>query len=360
MSSDWHHDYNALVGFIRDHPEIEIGIHKTRIPDSIRGEFYYLFDKTLSGYVDSLNAELVVMSAFLGERYQEVLHNLANSANIKVISSPSTTRFTINPFHEVVNSIFEVLWDLLKEKITVDAFSTSATKKIDQTIGPLFIEAYQQWILLVLLVLLDCADIQQVILGDLSRYEVHKYQLSIGDVPAPASLTNIMFNHESAVKFIVPNVIAYSVKLEKYCAFRLGANRPLLKASDLSPTREWVSLPKTGKVVRDNQAFVYLGNTPENIKLVADTQYMCKPDAILEFLVGNEAGLSEIITRIKNQHDSLGPPAGTFVVFANKIPDTLQLNNKGIHILEVGFDQSKLQPVVTNLVGCQSSYIRIR
>ena len=351
-SPDWQYDYDVLTKFICNHPEIEIDICKTRIPDGIREQFYALFNKMLSGFIAGLNAELLVTSVLLSECYQKTAQSLTDYANIKISNSPSVARFALNPSNETLNSLFEVLWDLLKGKITANSFSSLAVKKINETIEPLFIEVYQQWILFSLLIMLDFTSMQQVALGSLSRYGVHKSQLSTGSVPAPINSTNILFSHESAVKFIVPNVIAYSAKLAKYCGFRSGITRPLLKANKLSSMREWACLPPIEKIVKYNQLFIYLSDTSEDIRLVADTHYLCKPDVILEFLVGNEAGLGDIITRIERQHEYLRPPAGTFIIFANKIPEMLQLSKENMHVIGVEFERDRLQPLIDRLVVC--------
>jgi hypothetical protein len=52
MLNDWHKAYTELTDFVAEHSEIEISASVVSIPESIRLEFYRLFDDVRTAFLD--------------------------------------------------------------------------------------------------------------------------------------------------------------------------------------------------------------------------------------------------------------------------------------------------------------------
>ncbi|MCL2149687.1 MAG: hypothetical protein FWH51_01980 [Dehalococcoidia bacterium] len=343
ISQLWLAEYDILKKFISEHPEIEIAVNKTRIPDNARSEFYLHFIQVISSFVNNTAMALVRKSTALSEHYQALAKEISASYGLHISSSPAVFRFLRDPLIEIINSESDLMFDLLKTKISVDIFAELASRKLSEVEQSLFIDSYQQWIALSLLKLLDCQKSLQVVPGSLSRYGVHKSRLSTGNVPLPKESREILFNYESAVKFVVPDFIIYSRRINKYVSFSNKIIRALLKSNSLPAKRQWLSLPPIERIPRYHQMYLYIDDKPEDLRIVADSHNICRPDMILEF--ARESELKEKLSEAKLQNGRLKPILGTIIIRMEDASGELYSNESGVSIISVGFDLSRLQPV---------------
>jgi hypothetical protein len=98
---------------------------------------------------------------------------------------------------------------------------------------------------------------------------------------------------------------------------------------------------------------MYVVERPEDIPIIADleTRPVSPPDVAVECQEQDSAALDGV----KRYHDILQPRKGTYVVFRETVPEiSLQPPSENIHLLAVGSDQFKLQPIIETLVSRES------
>jgi hypothetical protein len=174
-------------------------------------------------------------------------------------------------------------------------------------------------------------------------------------VPAPEEIKELPLRHDKEIGVFVGDQIVHSAKTGQYYAFRADMIEALGKATEKSVNREWLPMASIPEL-EPNVTLVYKDNKLEDIALIADTEEICRPDLIIECIGQDKLYNTDSLKRISEYHGSLKPKLGTYLVFnqqmTTKAPDE-QL--EGIHFLQVGFDQSKLEQVVNLFVVKEES-----
>jgi hypothetical protein len=138
-------------------------------------------------------------------------------------------------------------------------------------------------------------------------------------------------------------------ELKAYVSFRSEVGQSMATASDASDNKEWypidsVAVPEFGLTL------VYLADKPDEISLVADAKRICRPDIIIECRGQRGWFEKEGSERVKFLPNSLKPTLGTYIIPIESVPvDKHGEFQEGIHILNVGFDQSRLGPIISAL-----------
>ncbi len=162
----------------------------------------------------------------------------------------------------------------------------------------------------------------------------------------------------------------------------------------VSDNREWYyrsSLTRDyGEAVRWPDLMVYASDELEDLALVADYSRICRPDIIIECLEQKDWYQAGGLERVKLTHAMLKPKMGTYVVSLETVPEAAlteilpqpvaveptpqpgteaaapegdaeesapeaasaepEEREPAIHILTVGFDSSKLAPIIDALL----------
>ena len=107
---------------------------------------------------------------------------------------------------------------------------------------------------------------------------------------------------------------------------------------------------------------IYAAEQAEDIALVADNSRLCRPDLVL-WCVDSRSLSREAALELMEQADSLFKPTkGNYVIANNPWPEPAEpIENEQeaqpleqasrVHLLTVGYDHSKLMPVVEALAG---------
>ena len=398
----WHRAYTKLLDFITEHPEIEIGASRIRIPQSVRTEFYLLFNAVRTAFVEQKFADLLNEARPLSEEYTKVEGEVIKLLELEEISlDTSLYRFLHNPFDALARRVYDLLFDLLKGKIDIDTFEGVSSKELRDSFRRLYRSGYVKWLALSLVKLLEVDKSYQIIPRELDYVEGVLMEATPfeASAPAPEESKRLIFKHESApVQFIAPDFIVHSTKVDQYYAIKLGLGKALAVAFDTSERREWYSLDSIA-AMGSGLTFVYVDKNPEEISLVADRERICRPDLIIECREQKDWYEKEGLEKVKLNHDSLKPTLGTYIISMMPVPEKaykelmpeqapdeptpevasmehtpeqvsrepmveqeqkpaqeqeLEKQEVGIHILTVGFDQSKLEPVISALMNQQN------
>lgn len=355
MSNGWHQAYTELTDFIAEQPEVEIGASVIRIPNSVRPEFYRLFDTVRVAFMEEKLSDLFNEAATLSENYTKAEQEVTELLGLDdVLIATGLRRFLRNPRDGLIKGLFDPLFDLLKGKINAETFEQGVSRNIEAPFRDSYRSGYKKWLALSLVKLLEAdrcleASVPSVNLGpedgDRGFYASHEEHL----VPPPNESKHLSFKHEQSSTLTVPDFIVHSAKINRYVALRSEFRAiAVWTASDASEHREWYPLDCV-VALRLGLTLIYVADNPEEISLVADAKKICRPELTIECREQKDWYEKEELEKIKLHHDVLKPRLGTYIVSREQVPDAGQIGD-GIHILTVGFDQSKLEPVISSLM----------
>jgi hypothetical protein len=285
----------------------------------------------------------------------EVEKKINDLLKLKENSSTSATdNFLRHPSKELIRGLFNMLFELLEGKIDDTIFERKALHEIKGRFDTLYRSGYEKWVILSLIELLDTDDLFHVNLREVSSADLYKLgAISVEEIPNPQKSDSLRFNEYSDEEmFTVPDAILHSKLLKGYISLRAEIGRSLMTASGLSQKREWypiddVFVPDSGMIL------IYLSDNPVEISVVADAKTYCRPDLMIECMFSKNLSDRQELEKVKLRHNILKPRLGTYIIPVECVPlDKHGKFEDGVHILNVGFDQSGLEPIVIVLSKC--------
>jgi hypothetical protein len=351
--NNWHKRYTELTNFITKHSEIKIEVGSVYLPDSIRPEFYRFFDAVRTSFIEERFPILLNEAKALSQNYLKAEKQTTALLKLDDVSMEARlSRFLNSPIDQLIRILFTPLFDLLKGKVDVGIFEQTASRNIKVSFGHLYQSGYEKWVSVSLLNLLKADRLFQITPREFTS-ESEKARMGLAlpteGNPPPEGSRHLSFKHNQDAVFIVPDFIVHSAKVNRYVALRSQMGKPYATASNTSEKREWLH-PDSKSILDPGITFVYVADNPEEISLVADASKICKPDFIIECREQKGWYEQEGLERVKLHHDSLKPRLGTYMVSMELVPDQKPEKQKvDIHILSVGFDSSKLAPIVNSI-----------
>ena len=402
MAQTWQNSYEELHKFIADHPAIEIEMNSIVISGDIRPEFYKLFDRVRAGFVKERFAAELDKAYALSAAYSEASKAVKEEMRLEDIEiNAGLNWFLLDPINGLMRMLFDPLFDLLKGKMDLAGFIEVADTSVASSFKLLFREGYERWGALALLRLLtpgrlwlgkthdfytDASMEGDIIEGNRDDY-----------VPDPVESKKLVFDNLVRASFVVPGALFHSGRLDAYVSLRPRWYLPRWKARMLSERLEWMELKKiykefgTGHLWPDMMIHV-TDERPEDLKLIADFYRIARPDVIVEFMEEDDWFDARRVEDIMRHNIVLNPRMGSYVVSRVEVPPeafkpleavsltapapppavsmtpgtpvttmeaappppmarplSLAELPAGIHVLSVGYDINKLEPVVSAL-----------
>ena len=373
-SNSWKQEYTKLSNFIAEHSEVQIEESRNKIPESVRPEFYRLFNTARTTFAEEKFPNLLNEAKALSERYTQVEAEVAKLLALEKISlATQLRRFLQNPIDELVRELFDPLFDLLKGKVNIETFGERTSRNIEAAFRGLYHLGYEKWVALSLVKLLEADRLFQVTARPfISEQEetVMSAALIEEEPPALSESKHLSFQGNSTATFIVPDLIIHSPMVSKYISLRSQMGEALAKATKFSEVREWYSLDSIG-VFTSGLTLVYVAANFDEISLISDAKKICRPDLIIKCEGNKDWYGVKSIERIKQQHNALKPILGMYAVSREPVTEQAykqlapeqvlnaaesaqeqmpaqesQKQDESIHFLSVGFDQSKLEPII--------------
>jgi len=375
MAETWQNSDEELRKFITAHPAIEIDMNSVVMSGDVRPEFYKLFDRVRAGFLkERFAAELekaYTMSAAYGETSKAVkeemrLEGIEINANLNW--------FLLDPVNGLMRVLFDPLFDLLKGKTDMAGFTQVADTAVADSFKLLFCEGYEHWGELALLRLLTP---DRLWLGH--THDFYTDPAMAGDiiegnrddfVPDPVESKKLVFDNLVRASFVVPGALVHSSRLNSYVSLRPRWYLPRWKARMLSERLEWMDLKKlysefgTGNLWPDMMIHVS-DERPDDLKLVADYYRLARPEIIIEFMEEDDWYDARRVEGIMRHNLVLNPRLGTYVISRVEVPPeafkpleevsptacplSLAELPANVHVLNVGYDMTKLEPVVNVL-----------
>lgn len=368
MQLKWRQVYSELTEFIAEHPEVKIGTSVIRIPSSYSSEFYSLHAKARMAFVEEKLPYQIKKSQELGENYKKIEEEVSNLLELKSVSIiPTLHRFLCNPVDQLIKEIFSPFFSLLKGQIDIEKYEKVALQNIEASFRSLYRSGYEKWVILSLVKLLKADKVFRVIPEEFTEDDTLRHGgLLEHKIPSPEDADNISFRRENEVGFMVPDLLIHAAVSDRYFSFTSEIIKALAVATNASGKREW--LPGDSTVVFESGIIlVYVDNNLEDLSLVTDVKRTCRADLVIECRDQKDWYEKEGFDKIRIYHNKYKPRLGTYIVTIEPAPEQAYTNlisenvlaedtaseqkpdHTGIHLITVGFDQAKLEPVIKAL-----------
>jgi hypothetical protein len=341
--------YKDITSFIATHNEIEIKPGKVRIPANIRKDFYKLFDGFRLSFVEYLLADLLHDAKKQNDRYKTLEKEVMQSLELDEISiDPCLRRFLDDPCNELSRALFELTFDLLKNKVTVDYFNGQASNIIKSVFTSLYMSSYQKWLALSTVKLVKPDKLFTIELPEIEQYSIHKTGGREEPVIPPKKAKNLQFHYQNSAIFMVPDCIVHSQKLNKYISICTYFQKPTVNTINPSDKRVWLNAD-FDQIQTRYQILLYIGDTLEELSLIADRTRICQPDLIIKHIPRIEwLDESELLAINNNIIETFQPQLGIVTVLPEETSgdQIVQLKEKGIQAIKVGVSPEGLEPVI--------------
>jgi hypothetical protein len=365
MSDEFRQAYAALTDFIAAHSEIEIGESVSSIPGDLRQDFYAFFNAARNAFIEEKFPQYVSTARTLKSEYDRAAEEASAWLSLEETSVASNLRrFLQDPCDSLTRELFDPLFDLLKKRETEDTFSIRASDEIETLFPIVYRGGYEKWMLLALANLLQVQKAFRVPVreqqpGDRSKSAAHA---PAEEVPSPMESNSFLFSQSSKSIFAVPDFIVFSSALNKYVGVRSEFRQGIYNAMNPNPEREWLPLDTDLLILLESGlALVYVNENLESIALVSDVAKLCRPDLALLCVDTQTMTQNGTLEKIAMVEDRLRPIRGSYVIVndswppVEESPDPAASDAPSIEetskarVLTVGFDRSKLLPVIDAL-----------
>ncbi len=381
MSGKWQDVYAGLHNFITSNPGIIISNTGSSsviaIPQEARNEFYRRFEAIRIAFLEENFPTLLREAEILGEHYtkaEQEVKALLKLDNIFLLGF--LDGFLHNPKGELIKKLYNPLWEVLKGKMSFDAFEKRGIDDLAAIFEHCHRLGYAKWVALSLVKMLESDHIFSVTPPE-SKIDGHKQPRCL-EIPAPPPKESMVLSFEHGPNdyppFITPHFIVHSAKLDRYVSFRTELQKAEYIALNLSDNQEWYrleSIKQDYKLAMPNPSIIiYVADKLEELALIADKNVICRPDLIVECREPKDWDDKNTPVATKF-YDILNPRLGRYIVSLEPVPEQVSqeltpepaaqqlLDGQGtkmeeklaIHSLTIGLEQSKLETIIEVLVS---------
>jgi hypothetical protein len=317
---DWENALIELKKIIDKNPEIIIQQKLLKIPKLKREEFYEKFDQVRNLFIINYFSYYFENSKKLSKNYLELEKKLIEELSLtKINMSNNIYRFLHNPIKQLRRVIFDLLIDLIMNKISKEEFIKEGKEKIKKEFNKIYNIAFQKYFILLLVDFFEAAEIYNVPLNVPTSTELIKHPVGSKEaVPEPQKTKEISFEVPRRTTIIVPDFIIYSSKLEKYISFRTVLGRAIWEASSVNRERDWLLIEDIIKNHGSTQItpslMIFIDDNIENISYVADSKRIAVPDFIFEVLDRYNKKRKIKIEKLRKYNKILEPKYGSYFV----------------------------------------------
>jgi hypothetical protein len=391
MLDNWQKEYSELKEYVANNPRIKISKAVIAIPGDVRPEFYQLFNKTREAFLKEKYQTLLDEATPLSSNYAQAALEVTKSLGLYEIKLPDKLNWFLNdPVNGLIRSIYNSLFDLLKEEIDMGTFEHEALESIKISFRQLLKSGYEKWVVLSLVNLL-APDRALVIPVEDIKEKCHELEPDektglFEDQPPDPEETEILSLRRDLGEdaFIISDLIVRSTKLNRYVSIGADLTDATWTAKAVSGKREWHRLRELGKdlvpIKNWPDLVIYIDDQPEDIALVADFSRFCRPDIIVECMEQVDWYQKGDLDKVRQNYDFFKPRLGSYIVSRLPVPEealrdlipepvaikpapeqTTPLEEEpkeqplDIHILTVGYDQSQLAPILDALLSSKEA-----
>ena len=350
MKRSWQKEYERLTHFISTHSGVRIKESSISIAAVVREEFYNIFDAVRISLAHEKIPQMVADCRKAASCYLDISRRLVAELGLENILLPSATdAFMRNPELLLVRNTFDCLFDLLRWRLSRASFEANATEIITGNALEMQQASYDLWCLLSIVSLCRADGIYTVPVRQLEAKEVIKRSASINEPPPkPFASKEISFKPVPNSVFTVPQVLLHSSSLGCCLSARIGLTKATRFCNEFRKNTEMIPIDRI-KNWHAGAILLYLGKSPAELSIVADSEYVRRPDILIFCLPDAEDNQYNSLEPINTRHAALQPRLGTFIVSKRSCSIEAEELDKGISILEAGFSQSMPEPIISTI-----------
>lgn len=331
MASRWRISYQKLEDYLTATPAIRIEPQSVFIPQDVKDTFYSHFDDVRNDFLEEHFASEISMGNEISTRFKELEAEVTGMLNIssEVRIAAPLRWFIKDPVNGMNRPLLTLVFDLLKGKLDQDTFEESAVNQIKELFGKQFSAAYEKLVILSLVKWLQPTQALTMPLDDLNLYsssqEGDSQYERINMPPDLHEMKEMIFDYADRVSYLAPEFIVYSPVVKKYVGVKTGSTGVAWHARYVSDEREWINQAPFHQVFTHLNPWpnimIYLDDSADNIKMVADKTRLCRPEWIIDTVAMKEFFNEKTISRIKAHNEMLKPFLGTAVISREKAPE---------------------------------------
>jgi hypothetical protein len=340
----WKEEFESLTRFISENSQIVINTSEVSIPQNLREEFYSRFNRIRNALVETHYFALPVNVDALCRHYLQIEKEVIALLGIERISMPVDLHaFLHTPKQGLARMIYSRLFDLLQGKTTADVFEQQCIGELKTSSANLFRLGYEWWAGLIVIKLFEPDEAFFVDLDPDNR-------------PYLTELKEISFGRQAHHPTIrIPEFILHSQKLGRYVAVKMAIAQELEEYAVRfkPPVRPRKRTGDTSFALDSRVMLVSFMSSREEIPIIADIyeRTLTSPDWMVECVTQTDMNDPDALEQVRLHANSLNPRLGMcLAVMDHESNGEFGDVAENIHPVNVGFDQSRLQSVVSALV----------
>ncbi len=357
--NNWQKYFTELNDFVLSSDGININPDSTEIALESKGQFYSLFNQVREAFITSENAGILNKTITLSEKYQATKAYLATNYNIsKIIMDDGLSTFLSTPKKELCQPLFDLLFKLLAGSIDINDFRASAIEAIEYSFVNLYSQGYRMWLLLEIIKSVNARKIFSITVPQIPATDIRVGRLlqfkTSPEIPiSPPDISDVIDLTTDQVNIVcVPNYIL-EVKEGTWLSAKIGLPKCLATANMRNQTRKWCSTRQVEHQKHKNSIFLYLGKTPEELSLVSDVNYVCRPEFLIYDHKHNKdrqqalctyaprQGPLPVLGTVINSKPLIDPPAAPAIY--NDLND--------VTYLDFTFDETQIQKLLYSMIN---------
>lgn len=329
MASRWRSSYQKLEDYLNTTPAIKIEPQSVFIPQDVKDAFYAHFDEVRDNFLQEYFASEMALGNEIGARFKELEAEVTGMLNIKkeIRVAAQLRWFLNNPVNGMNRPLLNLLFDLLKGKTDQDTFEESGISQVRELFNKQFSAAYERMVVLSLIKWLQPTKALTMPLDDLNLFsssqEGDSQYERVNMPPDLHDMEEMIFDYADRVTYLAPEVVVYSQTLEKYVGIKTGFTGVAWHARFVSEDREWIDQEPFHKVFTHLNPWpniiIYIDESAENIKIVADKTRVCRPECVIDTLALSDLFDAKTASRIKAHNEMLAPLLGTAVISREEV-----------------------------------------
>jgi hypothetical protein len=304
-----------------------------------------------------------------GASYKQAKAELSQTLNRPVEVEAGLDEFLSEPLEYVADMLSDQLFKLLQGRQDTTAFDENSKSTAARALEGLLGRGYIGWAALSLLNLLEPDEAYLVplpnqIIDDCTS-DVSIPGLGLEEVPDAVRAERIHLDVALNQPFLAPKLIVHSPGLNSFVSLTNEFRDVPLNARSRPNSLEWRRLPELRQVMGSGRLWpdlaIYMADSVNGLRLVADAFNIARPAVILECLLPFQWHSGDRLEQIKRRAQALEPTIGAFVVCSQPPPVevclALQADNESavrIEVITTQYEQPGLLPVM-QAMGAQHS-----
>jgi hypothetical protein len=340
---NWKEEYESMQRFVVENPGIILSPNEISIPPEIKEDFYVRFDRLRSAVVEAYFADLPVDVDLLCRNFIAVEKEVVEILRIEGISMPvDLSSFLHRPKEGLTRIIYSRVFELLQGKITRDTFEQMCGDDLKISSTNFYRLGYEWWAALVLIKLLD-------------PDQAFGVDLDPDYKPFLTELKEICFGKQAHHPTLrIPEFVLHSKRLDRFVAVKMALTQEIesYAIQFKPPVRPKKRTGDTSFALEPRVMILSIMSGPEDVPVIADIydRILNSPDLMVESITAENLQDSEEIEQVRLRLEMLSPKRGLSLLVVNPRSDhSSESVPEGIYPVVVGFDQVKLEGVISSL-----------